>query len=171
MAGRVRDHLSYANLMATIAVFIALGGGAYALTRGEVKTKHIAAKAVTPPKLAPAARSQAYEDGQSATTSLASGGTTVATLTLPPGKYMVIAKAIIGQTTGAGAPNCEIHNDGVAVDRAATDLAPGDTQTVSLAGVTNDGGTLTLVCTEDGASTSVHTRRMVATRVGKVTQQ
>lgn len=32
--------------MATAAVFIALGGGAYALTRGEVKSKHIAKNAV-----------------------------------------------------------------------------------------------------------------------------
>jgi len=32
MRGRIRDRLTYANVMATIAVFIALGGGAYALT-------------------------------------------------------------------------------------------------------------------------------------------
>ena len=38
--------LTYSNVMATIAVFIALGGGAYALTRGEVKSKHIAKNAV-----------------------------------------------------------------------------------------------------------------------------
>jgi hypothetical protein len=44
--GGVRRHLSYANVMATVAVFIALGGGAYALTRGEVKSKHIARDAV-----------------------------------------------------------------------------------------------------------------------------
>src|SRR5919106_6799912 len=110
MAGRVREHLSYANVMATIAVFIALGGSAYALTRGEVKTKHIAAKAVTPRKLAPSARSQTYTDGQSATTGISSGGTTVATLTLPPGKYLVIAKAIVGQSSTAGAPTCELLN-------------------------------------------------------------
>ena len=28
---RIRHHLTYANVMATIAVFVALGGGAYAL--------------------------------------------------------------------------------------------------------------------------------------------
>jgi hypothetical protein len=28
---RIREHLTYANVMATIAVFVALGGGAYAL--------------------------------------------------------------------------------------------------------------------------------------------
>ncbi len=42
----LRRHFSYANVMATIAVFIALGGGAYALSRGEVKSKNIARDAV-----------------------------------------------------------------------------------------------------------------------------
>src|SRR5215831_17396023 len=31
---RARDHLTYANVMATVAVFIALGGGAYAASGG-----------------------------------------------------------------------------------------------------------------------------------------
>ena len=42
----IRGRLSYANVMATLAVFIALGGGAYALSRGEVKSRNIAADAV-----------------------------------------------------------------------------------------------------------------------------
>src|SRR5829696_6342809 len=42
----IRRRLSYANVMATLAVFIALGGGAYALSRGEVKSRNIAADAV-----------------------------------------------------------------------------------------------------------------------------
>jgi hypothetical protein len=43
---KVLGALSYSNVMATIAVFIALGGSAYALTRGEVESKHIARDAV-----------------------------------------------------------------------------------------------------------------------------
>jgi hypothetical protein len=40
----IRRHLTYANVMASIAVFIALGAGAYAagLTPDSVKSKHIA---------------------------------------------------------------------------------------------------------------------------------
>lgn len=51
----LKPHLTYANLMATVAVFIALGGGAYALTlgRSDVKRKHIARNAVTSKKIAP----------------------------------------------------------------------------------------------------------------------
>lgn len=50
---RVRSWLTYANVMATIAVFIALGGGAMALSKGEIKRKHIAKKAVGTQQLAP----------------------------------------------------------------------------------------------------------------------
>ena len=40
---KVRNRLTYANVMATVAVFIALGGGAYAvsLQKNSVKSKHI----------------------------------------------------------------------------------------------------------------------------------
>lgn len=40
---QVRSRLTYANVMASIAVFIALGGGAYALTldKNSVRSKHI----------------------------------------------------------------------------------------------------------------------------------
>jgi hypothetical protein len=42
---RLRSHLSYANVMATVAVFVALGGSSYAaltLEKNSVKSKHIA---------------------------------------------------------------------------------------------------------------------------------
>jgi hypothetical protein len=50
----VRGKLTYANVMATIAVFIALGGGAYAATqvkKNSVGTKQLKANAVTGPKV------------------------------------------------------------------------------------------------------------------------
>lgn len=52
---KTRSRLSYANVMATVAVFLALGGGAYAakvkLGKNAVKTKSIANGAVTESKL------------------------------------------------------------------------------------------------------------------------
>ncbi len=53
----LRSKLTYANVMATIAVFVALGGGAYAaikLPANSVGSKQIKKKAVTPAKVAPA---------------------------------------------------------------------------------------------------------------------
>jgi hypothetical protein len=55
MLARFRPRLSYANVMATIAVFLALGGGAYAvssLPKNSVGTKQLKDGAVTNPKLA-----------------------------------------------------------------------------------------------------------------------
>jgi hypothetical protein len=49
MLARIRRRLTYANVVATLALFIALGGGSYAavnLKRGSVKAKHIAPSAV-----------------------------------------------------------------------------------------------------------------------------
>jgi hypothetical protein len=54
---RLRPQLTYANVMATIAVFIALGGVSYAalkLPKNSVGTKQIKNGAVTPPKVSPA---------------------------------------------------------------------------------------------------------------------
>jgi hypothetical protein len=53
---RLRRHLSYANVTATLALFVALGGGAYAATQlpaNSVGTKQLKDRAVTPVKLAP----------------------------------------------------------------------------------------------------------------------
>jgi hypothetical protein len=57
---RLRLGLTYANVMATIAVFLALGGGAYAATqlpKNSVGAKQLKKEAVTPSKLSAAAKS------------------------------------------------------------------------------------------------------------------
>lgn len=52
----VRRHLTYGNVVATIALFAALGGGtAWALDRGSVKSRHIARNAVKGGEIAPRA--------------------------------------------------------------------------------------------------------------------
>ena len=51
---RFRDQLTYANVMATIAVFIALGGASYAaiqLPKNSVGTKQMKKNAVTTAKI------------------------------------------------------------------------------------------------------------------------
>jgi hypothetical protein len=56
---RLRGKLNYANVMATVAVFLALGGAGYAATelpRNSVGTEQIKDAAVTPAKLSGAAR-------------------------------------------------------------------------------------------------------------------
>ena len=56
---RIRGKLTYANVMATIAVFIALGGAGYAaikLPENSVGTPQLKKGAVTPAKFSPAAK-------------------------------------------------------------------------------------------------------------------
>jgi hypothetical protein len=51
MLSRIRKHLSFANVMACAAVFIALGGSAYAVGKNSVGTKQLKNNAVTSNKI------------------------------------------------------------------------------------------------------------------------
>ena len=54
MLARLRPHLTYANVVASLALFVALGGSSYAavqLSKKSVKSKHIARSAVTAAKI------------------------------------------------------------------------------------------------------------------------
>lgn len=54
MLAQLRRQLTYANIVSTISLFLLLGGSAYAaaqLTRGSVKTRHLARSAVTSAKV------------------------------------------------------------------------------------------------------------------------
>lgn len=56
MLARAQSHLTYANVMATVAVFVALGGASYAaikLPSNSVGPKQIKKRAVTPAKVHP----------------------------------------------------------------------------------------------------------------------
>jgi hypothetical protein len=47
----IRSHLSYANVIATVALFLALGGTAWALSKNSVGTKQLKNNAVTGKKI------------------------------------------------------------------------------------------------------------------------
>jgi hypothetical protein len=53
MRARLRPHLSFANVVSMLALFLALSGGAYALTlpRNSVGPKQLKRNAVTGPKI------------------------------------------------------------------------------------------------------------------------
>jgi hypothetical protein len=117
----VRARLTYANVIATIALFLALGGSAYAVTagkntvksksiaKGAVKTSDIANKAVSSKKLKPgavptnaiAANSiNADKLGsvvtRKATTALTDGTTNTATVFCKPGEQLLGGGSSIG---------------------------------------------------------------------------
>jgi hypothetical protein len=74
---KIKSRLTYANVIATIALFLALGGGAFAafkLPKKSVGTKNLKAKAVTEPKLGDKAVSEGkIGDGAVTAGKLASG--------------------------------------------------------------------------------------------------
>ena len=71
----MRGRLSYANVMATIAVFLALGGGAYAaidlVGRNDIRSKHIAKNAVKGKDVAEASFAQVPEAASAVTAATA----------------------------------------------------------------------------------------------------
>jgi hypothetical protein len=84
---RIREKLTYANVMATIAVFIALGGGAYAvsLDRNSVGSKQLKPGAVKPKDTAASLRLKCpggtrYHEGACIETAQRGSGTFVTAL-------------------------------------------------------------------------------------------
>jgi hypothetical protein len=100
---RIRRHLTYANVMATLAAFgVLAGGGAYAaskigaedIKRNAIRTKHIRGGAVTKGKLAPSLRRRTeYARVRSDGTLV--GGTATSATRLNEGRYQLrFAKSI-----------------------------------------------------------------------------
>lgn len=85
---RLRDRLSYANVVATIALFVALGGGAYAVTldRNSVGSKQLKPGAVKPKDTANSLRLKCpggtrYHEGACIETAQRGSGTVIDAIT------------------------------------------------------------------------------------------
>jgi len=118
MFSRLRHHIGSAHVIALIALFVALGGSAYAalnLPKNSVGARQLKRGAVTPPKLAhstvkklrgakgrpgatgatgPAGPSDIYAGG-AAFGALGASYTEIASITVPPGEYLLEAKTTI----------------------------------------------------------------------------
>jgi hypothetical protein len=181
---KLRSRLTYANAMSTIAVFVALGGGAYAVTvpRNSVGTKQLKANAVTAAKVKN--RSLLASDFKVGQLSLGSAaraddqdpppapsGTDVAKMTLTtsrPGKVFVIgslrdpflscAASGCSAQWGAYVDNKPVPNTGAMLS-ALADESDGFSF-YTLYGVTTDKvragvHTIRIVRTDSGGPTSV----------------
>jgi hypothetical protein len=105
LLNRLRKRLSYANVIATVALFMALGGVSYAaataaknsvvsssIKNGQVKTADLANNAVTSPKI---------KDGQVKTADLAAGAVTASKLAPALTTDLNDAATLGGQTAAA----------------------------------------------------------------------
>jgi hypothetical protein len=104
----------------------------------------------------------------------------VASLTVPAGSYMVIAKALISNSSLAQAlDTCDLvppggsYNDGADIDESAASTDPTKNvaeETVSLVGpLTTAGGTISLQCASVVNATSAYDRHLTAIKLATVT--
>lgn len=126
MLKRVRSRLTYANVTATLAIFIALGGGAYAvsLDRNQVKSKHLAMNTAKAKDIATGGvRSAEVADGAIGTSEIGDGS--IAAEKIAAGA--VGSEAVADGSIGAA----EIEDGQVGVAETATELGfrcPGGTR-------------------------------------------
>jgi len=159
-------------LVALIALFVALAGGAYAAKK--IGTKQIRKGAVTANKLSAGERSQGWVSFNGGSTPLAAGvETTVAALNLPKGNFFVTAQTGIDANASAEeAVQCRIIDNDVTISRAITALPSVGgfyTGTVTQTGPV-DGGEILYTCQPDDPSTARH-RMITAVRIGTLFSQ
>jgi hypothetical protein len=104
---KLRSHLTYANVMATIAVFLALGGAATAalkLPKKSVGTKQLKRSAVSNPKLADGAVTNSKLAAGAVTDPKVQGGTLTAGKIAPDQVVKgVVAREFVSLNQGSGA--------------------------------------------------------------------
>jgi hypothetical protein len=156
----IRRHLTYANVMSTIAVFVVMGGSAYALAKHSVGTKQLKNKAVTTKKIkngavtgAKIAAGAVPATGFNVTVTSAAGPTITpgnvggATATCPAGK-----KAIAGGGLSDGTNNGAYIEDSRPVNGTTGSPTAGGTFTgwrviwQNQTGATNKTPTVYVVC-------------------------
>jgi hypothetical protein len=213
---RFVPRLTYANVVATVAMFLALGGVGYAasqlpknsvgakqlrknavatgkikknavtaakikaaavngakIAEGSITATKLADAAVLAQKLAPTERSEGFVTSALGQTTLTEGAsTTVATLNLPAGNFIVIASADLGNVAAtANVLSCQLRDDGTVVAGGSANLPPlaAFSDETSLTGA-SDGGAVTLACEPDKAALA-RDRVITAMRVGTLNGQ
>lgn len=193
-----RPSATFANVTSMLALLVAVSGGAYAantvrstdIKNGQVKTVDLAKNAVTGPKVKNGsltradiggALTRAYvtRDTSAAFTNLAtSTSTTLRSLALPPGSYVVTAKFLANSNNGtkfslactlAGSDQTEDFADGLTLGDAAGD----DREIVSMLITPTfaTSGQVSLSCNPGTASMNVGKSAITAVQVDKVISQ
>ena len=195
MFGRLRPRLTYANVVATLALVLGMGGGAYAAVEsipgpggvihgcyrnrgGDLRLVGAGKKCLsTETSIAFNQRGQQGAAYQASTNVLAEPLTL--TLPVPAGSYAVVAKAVAGSdpTTGSdpGGAACELtlNGGGSDDDFSVTTLPPDGfaSFTNTIAATFPTGGTIVYTCSGSGGTPPTrgfYQARIVATQVGAV---
>jgi hypothetical protein len=163
---------SPASVIALIALFLALGGGAAAYASGLISGSQIKNHSIAENKLTKAAIKDLGGHAYSVHVPNAvaihpgTGYRQVASLSLPAGSYIVIAKTVL-HNAGSTGGTCRLRDT-----RAGTlDITSGSSQIDTLtllSPLVTRGSNLQLQCTGQGAEVSAGFTHLVAINVGSV---
>ena len=162
--------------IAAIALFVALGGG-YAIGKGFISTKDLQNQAVTNKKikkntikgnrvdeasLSGAGTAQSVRQDTAAQVPAASGETTVLTLQVPAGSYVLNSKAVLAKGGAQDQVQCFLIADGDR-DRSleAVDATNNTTITNLLVHTFTGAGTVSLACDNPGAALLLVTNKVI----------
>ena len=196
------NHLKHpATIIAAVALFAAIGGGTAAYASGlisgsQIKNHSIAAKKLTKSAVkslhgrrgpagpagsrgpqgvqGPVGPSNATSTFTSGSVNIGGGDTTLASLALAAGSYVVMATTSIYNTSANENSDCGLNDskagflgsDGL----VSTDVTNGSQQALSLvAPVTTTGSTVDIDCTSSDVHTNAYDTRLVVIKVGSVT--
>jgi hypothetical protein len=163
-------------VIALIALVFAVGGG-YAVAAKKIKTGDIANQAVTNKKikkntikgnrvdessLSGAGTAHAVTENTATNVPAASGATTVLSMSVPAGSYVINSKAVLAKGGTQDQIQCFL-TAGANEDRAleAVDAANNTTITNLLAHTFSGGGTITLGCDNPSAATLFVTNKAI----------
>jgi hypothetical protein len=182
----VRRHLSYANIVATLALALAVGGtSAYAsglvtskhIKNGTIRSVDIRNGGIKTADLASSARVEAYSNSNNTNVTLSSTPTVDSVAIPAPGDYVLTAKTILNnnQTTAGVQVTCTLYAEGVPIDAAVTTLEVkavlggpnASTDTVSAMGTHTfaASGTAALQCDSGGSNVTAADAVITAIRV------
>ena len=168
-----------ATIVAAAALFMSLGGGAYATVQTLISGTNLKNRSVPEIKLNLAAVADlqgpvfsTYDTGLVALTN--TGLTQVASLTLAAGSYIVIGKTVVVDDTESADEHCVLNDGSNDIDAAFTYTQAGlsipSQQTMSLEGPeVTTGGTVTLKCQASGPNASARNSHLTAIKVGPIT--
>lgn len=193
------NHLKHpATIIAAVALFVAIGGGTAAYASGlisgsQIKNHSIPAKKLTKSAIkslhgrrgpagprgpqgvqGPVGPSSATSTFTSGSVNIGGGDTTLASLALPAGSYLVMATTSIYNNSANENASCGLNDskagflgsDGL----VSTDVTNDHQQAVSLvAPVTSTGSTVDIDCTSSDVNTNAYDTRLVVLKVGSVT--
>jgi hypothetical protein len=187
-----------ATIIAAVALFVAVGGGTVAYASGlisgaQIKNHSIATKKLTKSAInslhgtrgpagppgpqgvqGPAGPSSATSTFTSGSVNIGGGDTTVASLALAKGSYVVMATTSIYNNAANENSDCGLNDskagflgsDGL----ASTDVTNDSQQSLSLvAPLTSTGSTVDIDCTSSDVHTNAYDTRLVVIKVGSVT--